>query len=92
MSYVNCARHPREQNLAAIQVDGQIYYEVCRELGPGSELLVWYDTECYVLFMGIPISMRDIMTSSSCAVGSVPDSDVKRTTNVSDDCESKLSD
>lgn len=59
MSYVNCARHPREQNLSAVQIDGQIYYEVCRQINPGCELLVWYDMDCYVQFMGVPISMRD---------------------------------
>jgi hypothetical protein len=93
MSYVNCARHPREQNLAAIQIDGHIYYEVCCELKPGSELLVWYDTEFYVQFMGVPISIRDIaaeMTSST-TIGTAADSDVKRQQPaVTDDCECKL--
>jgi len=41
MSHVNCARHSLEQNLVAVQTDGQIYYETCRELRPGVELLVW---------------------------------------------------
>ena len=89
MSYVNCARHPREQNLAAIQIDGYIYYEVCCELKPGSELLVWYDPEFYVQFMGVPISIRENsaeMTSST-IVGTAADSDVKRQAAIMDDCE-----
>ncbi|XP_061456922.1 PR domain zinc finger protein 14 isoform X2 [Rhineura floridana] len=57
MSLVNCARFPEEQNLTALQCQGQIYYESCKEITPGQELLVWYG-DCYLQFLGIPISLK----------------------------------
>lgn len=57
MSLVNCARFPEEQNLTAIQCQGQIFYESCKEIFPQQELLVWYG-DCYVQFLGIPISLK----------------------------------
>ncbi|GAB0182270.1 PR domain zinc finger protein 14 [Grus japonensis] len=57
MSLVNCARFPEEQNLTAIQCQGQIFYETCKEILPKQELLVWYG-DCYVQFLGIPISLK----------------------------------
>ncbi|KAM9024643.1 PR domain zinc finger protein 14 [Ara ararauna] len=58
MSLVNCARYPEEQNLTAIQCEGQIFYESCKEILPKQELLVWYG-DCYMQFLGIPISLKD---------------------------------
>ncbi|CAI5779393.1 domain zinc finger 14 [Podarcis lilfordi] len=57
MSLVNCARFPEEQNLTALQCQGQIFYESCKEVTPGQELLVWYG-DCYLQFLGIPISLK----------------------------------
>ncbi|XP_029815227.1 PR domain zinc finger protein 14 [Manacus vitellinus] len=57
MSLVNCARFPEEQNLTAIQCQGEIFYETCKEIFPKQELLVWYG-DCYVQFLGIPISLK----------------------------------
>nr|XP_034981500.1 PR domain zinc finger protein 14 [Zootoca vivipara] len=57
MSLVNCARFPEEQNLTALQRQGQIFYESCKEVTPGQELLVWYG-DCYLQFLGIPISLK----------------------------------
>ncbi|XP_075271366.1 PR domain zinc finger protein 14 [Opisthocomus hoazin] len=57
MALVNCARFPEEQNLTAIQCQGQIFYETCKEILPKQELLVWYG-DCYVQFLGIPISLK----------------------------------
>ncbi|KAM6143012.1 LOW QUALITY PROTEIN: PR domain zinc finger protein 14 [Phoenicopterus ruber ruber] len=59
MSLVNCARFPEEQNLTAIQCQGQIFYESCKEIFPKQELLVWYG-DCYVQFLGIPISLKGL--------------------------------
>ncbi|KAM6318522.1 PR domain zinc finger protein 14 [Aegotheles albertisi] len=59
MSLVNCARFPEEQNLTAIQYQGQIFYESCKEILPKQELLVWYG-DCYVQFLGIPISLKSL--------------------------------
>uniref|UniRef100_A0A3Q3D983 PR domain containing 14 n=1 Tax=Hippocampus comes TaxID=109280 RepID=A0A3Q3D983_HIPCM len=57
MSLVKCARFADEQNLAAIQVKGQIFYEACKEIRGEQELLVWYG-DGYVQFLGIPLALR----------------------------------
>lgn len=62
MSLVNCARFPEEQNLTAIQCQGQIFYESCKEILPNQELLVWYG-DCYVQFLGIPITLKGMPES-----------------------------
>ncbi|XP_029313795.1 LOW QUALITY PROTEIN: PR domain zinc finger protein 14 [Cottoperca gobio] len=64
MSLVKCARFPEEQNLTAVQVQGQIFYEACKELRPGQELLVWYG-DCYLQFLGIPLTLKDSREDSS---------------------------
>ncbi|XP_051021913.1 PR domain zinc finger protein 14 [Acomys russatus] len=56
MAYVNCARFPKEQNLAAVQHQGQIFYESCKEIYHNQELLVWYGN-CYEKFLDIPMSL-----------------------------------
>ncbi|XP_039983328.1 PR domain zinc finger protein 14 [Xiphias gladius] len=58
MSLVKCARFPEEQNLIAVQVHSQIFYEACKEIRPGQELLVWYG-DCYMQFLGIPLTLKD---------------------------------
>lgn len=55
---MKCARFPEEQNLVAVQVQGQIFYEACKEITPGQELLVWYG-DCYIQFLGIPLTLKD---------------------------------
>ncbi|XP_069847890.1 PR domain zinc finger protein 14 [Dipodomys merriami] len=57
MSYVNCARFPKEQNLMAVQHQGQIFYESCKEVYQNQELLVWYGN-CYEKFLDIPMSLQ----------------------------------
>uniref|UniRef100_G3WS31 PR domain zinc finger protein 14 n=1 Tax=Sarcophilus harrisii TaxID=9305 RepID=G3WS31_SARHA len=57
MSLVNCARFPEEQNLSAVQCQGQIFYESCKEILPNQELLVWYG-DCYQQFLGIPVNLK----------------------------------
>lgn len=57
MALVNCARFPEEQNLIAVQSEGKIYYETCKEILPNQELLVWYG-DCYLQFLGIPVSLK----------------------------------
>ncbi|XP_076077699.1 PR domain zinc finger protein 14-like [Mytilus galloprovincialis] len=59
MSFVNCARYAHEQNLIALQVDGDIFYEVCKDIPQGTELLVWYG-DCYLQFMGVPVSLKEM--------------------------------
>ncbi|XP_032746504.1 PR domain zinc finger protein 14 [Rattus rattus] len=57
MSYVNCARFPEEQNLAAVQHQDQIFYESCKDIHQNQELLVWYGN-CYEKFLDIPMSLQ----------------------------------
>ncbi|KAM3929170.1 PR domain zinc finger protein 14 [Leptodactylus fuscus] len=57
MALVNCARFPEEQNLIAVQCEGDIYYETCKEINPRQELLVWYG-DCYQEYLGIPLSLN----------------------------------
>ncbi|KAK2151075.1 hypothetical protein LSH36_376g01007 [Paralvinella palmiformis] len=64
MAYVNCARYAQEQNLLAIQVDGKIYYEACKDIPQGTELLVWYG-DCYLQFMGIPVALKEMTDTTS---------------------------
>ena len=59
MVYVNCARFAQEQNLIAVQADGEIFYEVCKDIAQGQELLVWYG-DSYLQFLGIPVSLKDM--------------------------------
>ncbi|KAB0405920.1 hypothetical protein E2I00_019933 [Balaenoptera physalus] len=59
MSYVNWARFPMEQSLVAVQCQGQIFYESCKELYQNPELLVWYG-DCYEKFLDIPVSLQVI--------------------------------
>ena len=61
MKYVNCARHDGEQNLVLVQEDGEVFYEVCKEIAEGCELLVWYG-DTYLKYMGIPITMKTKLT------------------------------
>uniref|UniRef100_A0A8C1CGG3 PR domain containing 14 n=1 Tax=Cyprinus carpio carpio TaxID=630221 RepID=A0A8C1CGG3_CYPCA len=60
MSLVKCARFPEEQNLIAVQCEGQIYYEACKDIRAGQELLVWYG-DCYVQFLGIPLTLKEFI-------------------------------
>ncbi|XP_016407930.1 PR domain zinc finger protein 14-like [Sinocyclocheilus rhinocerous] len=63
MSLVKCARFPEEQNLIAVQCEGQIYYEACKEIRAGQELLVWYG-DCYVQFLGIPLTLKEFIDAT----------------------------
>eukprot|EP00066_Takifugu_rubripes_P004571 XP_003968029.1 PREDICTED: PR domain zinc finger protein 14 [Takifugu rubripes] len=63
MSLVKCARFPDEQNLIAVQVEGQIFYEACKDIQPGQELLVWYG-DCYMQFLGIPLTLKEAREDS----------------------------
>ena len=58
MKHINSARFAQEQNLVAIQRNNNLYYECCKDIPGGTELLVWYG-DCYAQFMGIPIGMKD---------------------------------
>lgn len=64
MSLVKCARFPDEQNLIAVQVEGQIFYEACKDIQQGQELLVWYG-DCYMQFLGIPLTLKDAKEDGS---------------------------
>ena len=42
MRFVKCAGNKNEQNVAAFQFEGQVFYLISKGVYPGSELLVWY--------------------------------------------------
>ena len=58
MAFVRCARHKREQNLVVFQYHGCIYYRSVKDILPGNELLVWYDSK-YTQLLGIPLTWND---------------------------------
>ncbi len=41
-----------------LKVEREIYFEACKDIPQGTELLVWYG-DCYLQFMGIPVSLKD---------------------------------
>ncbi|KAL5255644.1 hypothetical protein ACHWQZ_G011025 [Mnemiopsis leidyi] len=53
MRYVRYARHEGEKNLVAIQYERNVYYKTGKEIGPNTELLVWYSTS-YAQTLRIP--------------------------------------
>ena len=57
MKFINCARHVNEVNLEVVQDGDQIFYEACRDIFDGEELMVWYGSS-YDLYMGIPTGMK----------------------------------
>ncbi|KXJ28737.1 putative histone-lysine N-methyltransferase PRDM6 [Exaiptasia diaphana] len=63
MRFIRCARYKGEQNTSVMQYFGNIYYRVFQEISPGNEILVWYDDTC-PHYLGIPLKMQDIGTSS----------------------------
>ncbi|XP_014679532.1 PREDICTED: PR domain zinc finger protein 14-like isoform X2 [Priapulus caudatus] len=67
LSYVNNARFAQEQNLIAVQENSEIYYEACKEISKGKELLVWYG-DSYMQFLGIPVALKD---AGGASVGNV---------------------
>ena len=77
MAFVRCARYPTEQNMAAIQLDGEIYYETTTDILYGSELLVWYG-DAYLQFMGIPLTIKSTSPAREMDKGSGPTEDNSR--------------
>eukprot|EP00795_Rhopilema_esculentum_P012467 gene12467-3141_t len=60
MKAINCARYKKEQNLIIIQIEGEVFYESMRDIGPGEELLVWYGND-YERYMDIPLSHKEVV-------------------------------
>ena len=54
LRFVNCARSEDEQNVAAFQFEGQIFYCTIKSVYPGTELLVWYGDQ-YASKLGISV-------------------------------------
>lgn len=42
MRFIKCTSNKNEQNVAAFQFEGQVFYLICKSVAPGTELLVWY--------------------------------------------------
>lgn len=52
LRYVNCSRSASEQNIRAVQYDGNIYYMATKQIEVGEELLAFYG-EKFARVLGI---------------------------------------
>lgn len=52
LRYVNCSRHASEQNIRAVQYDGNIYYMATKQIEIGQELLAFYG-ESFARILGV---------------------------------------
>jgi hypothetical protein len=65
LKFINCARQGTEQNLSLVQAENdQLYYEACRDIYCGEELLVWYG-KTYEIYMGIPVGIVPVVTKTN---------------------------
>lgn len=64
MNYIQSARHSAEQNLRVAQYSTSLYFVVTRDIGVGEELLVWYDSDQYHLYMGVPTGFHEVTPPS----------------------------
>ena len=55
MTFVNCARYGKEQNVVVLQEGTEIYYEVSENIDVDQELLAWYGNS-FQKYMEIPIT------------------------------------
>ena len=70
---------------------GDIYYEACKEIACGSELLVWYG-DSYVQYVGIPVGLVDCTAATQTSANCGNDVDDRRRTDACNvasetDCE-----
>ncbi|CAF1295848.1 unnamed protein product [Didymodactylos carnosus] len=52
LRYVNCPNKPENENLIAVQFNGEMYYKTLRDIEAGEELFVYYGPE-YAKALGI---------------------------------------
>ena len=45
-------------------MEGDIFYEACKDIPQGTELLVWYG-DCYLQFMGIPVALKEMADNNT---------------------------
>ena len=57
--YGNTLKSLKHYIFILIQDGNQIFYESCKDIPQGTELLVWYG-DCYLQFMGIPVALKDM--------------------------------
>ena len=57
MRYIRCARNRFEQNMHVVQYGPNIYYRSFKDIKPGMELLVWYESQ-YEQYFGIPMFIK----------------------------------
>ena len=50
-----------KQYVSILFQDSEIFYEVCKDIHQGTELLVWYG-DSYLQFMGIPVALKNTGT------------------------------
>lgn len=57
MRYIRCARNRFEQNMYVVQYGPNIYFRSFKDISPGEELLVWYESQ-YEQYFGIPMFIK----------------------------------
>lgn len=57
LRYVNCCQSLSDQNIRAVQYDGNIYYMATKQIEIGDELLAFYG-EKFAKILGIKISKK----------------------------------
>ena len=57
LRYVNCSRCASEQNIRAVQYDGNIYYMATKQIEIGQELLAFYG-ESFARVLGVKSSKK----------------------------------
>ena len=40
-------------------MEGDVFYEACKDIPKDSELLVWYG-DSYLQFMGVPVALKEM--------------------------------
>lgn len=46
--------------MIVVQIEGDIYYEVCKDILNGMEFFVWYG-DCYLQFMGVLVFLKEMV-------------------------------
>ena len=57
LRYVKCCRSPADQNIRAVQYDGNIYYMATKQIEVGDELLACYG-EKFARMLGIKVPKK----------------------------------
>lgn len=60
--------------MVLIQEGDQLFYECCKDVHVGEELLIWYGS-CYTLSMGVPVDISAALKEGLLKLSPVPELD-----------------